>query len=143
MQKHRNLLEVFNQKTTGLVKTAEAARENWRTLCQSAGIPDNTSTDTGLALLQERKELLADFDRWKEVSAECKETAVAVHEYERIVSAKALPLGIEADTTEGVEAGLWKALGRALEAQTQHDHLAAQIESRKIELAEAQQAGLW
>jgi uncharacterized protein YhaN len=47
---------------------------------------------------------------------------------------------VEAEGTLAQESGLWKALGRAREAQTNHDQIAKQIQTGKADLQDAKQA---
>ena len=132
-------LKSFDQKTAGLLKAVEMAEANWTLRCRTTGLPDGTTPDSGLLLLQERKELLTKFDSWKQLSIEAGTVAKAIHRYEQIVCEKAVSLGIEADSTEAQEAGLWNALSEARKAQAEHDQLVSQIEVGKTELTARRQ----
>lgn len=140
LQDRRKQLESFNQKTEGLRKATDTATANWKSRCQTVGLPDNTSPEIGLGLLQERKELLTKFDNWKESSGEANKTKEAIQEYEQRVREQAVSLEIEADAAEAQEAGLWQALSQARIVQTEYDQLAAQIQRGKNDLKDAQQA---
>ena len=88
---------------------------------------------SGLRLLQERKELLATFDRWTTLSSEVEAKAGDIDRYEQSVRDKAVLSGLAVGETESQEAGLWKALSQARNAQTKHDQLTSQItETEKI-----------
>ena len=101
-------------------------------------MPKNISPKSGLVLLQERKELLAKFDSWKEASAKSQRTKEAVRQYEQAVSEKAVALGARGDTTEAQEINLWKMLAKARDTQTRHEQLAEQIKEAKNTLEESQ-----
>lgn len=140
LQTHGKQLELFVQNSAALIKTVDTATANWKSQCQAVGLPSDTSPDSGSNLLEERKQLLSKFDRWKELSAESQKTAEAVHQYEHTVMEKAVALGIQGDTAEGQEAGLWKALTLARKVQAQHEQLAEQIDRANNDLTREQQA---
>ena len=140
LQTHTNQLEIFEQNSATLLKTISTATTNWKSQCQAVGLPVDTSSDSGLSLLEERKQLLATFNRWKELAGESRNTAEAVRGYEQTVMEKAATLEIQGDTTEGQEAGLWKALTLARKVQAQHEQLALQTDRAKHDLKMAQQA---
>ena len=140
LQTHTNQLEIFEQNSATLIKTINAATTNWKSQCQAVGLHTDTSPDSGLNLLEERKKLLTTFDRWKELEGESRKTADAVLQYEQTVKEKALTLNVQGDTTEGQEAGLWKALTLSRKVQAQHEQLVEQIDRAKNDLKTAQQA---
>jgi uncharacterized protein YhaN len=127
----RDELTAVNKKTAVLSVELEAAKADWRTRCQATGFADDTSPEAGLALIQERAELLRKFDHWKECSGEAGEMGARVDDYEKKVSGQASILGVDSETTEGREAALWRLLSAARAAQTAHDQIASQIEDRK------------
>jgi uncharacterized protein YhaN len=139
LQTRGNLLESVEQKSAGLVKAVETSTANWNAQCQTAGLPTDTSPDTGLRLLQERKELLAKFDAWTEYSGEASNTTQAVEKFEQAVESKAAAHNVNGDTVEAQEAGLWNALSQARKAQAESDQFAAQIKKSKTDLADARQ----
>ena len=116
------------------------ARTNWDTQRNAVGLPQNVSAESGLALLQKRKELLAEFDVWRQRSGEAETAQEAVRQYKVKVQAMADILGVESEGTLAQEVGLWKALAKAREAQTNHDQIAKQIQTGKDDLQDAQQA---
>ncbi len=134
----KNDMARFEQRRARLTEVVNASTEKWRSQCAAVGLPAGTSPDAGLALLRERKDLLAQFDKWRELSNKSQWAAEAISQYNRAVSEKAGALGIAADTTEALESALWKALTGARQSQTQHDQLAEQIQKASSELEEAQ-----
>lgn len=135
----RKSLTSLERKSASLLAEVGTATANWRLRCRSAGLSEETTPESGLKLLQERKDLLAKFDNWSKWSGEAAITANSIQQYERRVSERALSLGVEADLTESQEAGLWKALSEARNAQTKHDQLTAQITDARTELTTAKQ----
>ena len=101
-------------------------------------MPEILSPKSGLVLLQERKELLAKFDSWKEASTKSRRIKDAVRQYEQVISEKAVALGARGDTTEAQEIDLWKKLATARDTQTRYEQLAGQIEEAKTTLEESQ-----
>ncbi len=140
IEKRRNELEGVDRTAARLVQEAETAATNWGSQRRAAGLPESISPNSGLSLLQERKELLARYDNWKQLSGEANEVKEALLEYERRVSETAEALSVKADGTEAQEAGLWKALREAREAQAKHDQLVSQIQNGRIELQTAEQS---
>jgi uncharacterized protein YhaN len=102
------------------------------------GISKGLSPKAGLALLQERKELLSKFDSWKKSSATLQKTKDAVGLYEQTVKEKASGLGAAGDTIEAQENDLWKKLAKARADQTRHEQFVSQIESAKDTQGESQ-----
>lgn len=132
----RDLAELEESRSR-LSAEVTAAKRLWKAQCNTVGLPEDTSPDAGLALLAERKELLAKFDEWQQSSGEVQSTTAAIKQYEQSVSAKALALGIEGNTTEVLEAALSKALTSARRAQTRHEQLTEQIGEAEGELEDA------
>jgi uncharacterized protein YhaN len=122
---------------SSLTAAVTAAKKQWKTQCQAVGLPEATSPDAGRALLAERKELLARFDEWQQLSGEVQATTAAIHQYGQSISAMARTLGIQGDTTETLESALWKALTSARKAQTRYEQLAEQIGEAEDELERA------
>lgn len=135
----RNLASL-ERKSAGFLSAVETAKANWLLSCRSAGLSEQTTPDAGLRLLQERKELLANFDHWTKLSNEVEITAGEIERYEQRVRDKAISFGMDADLTESQEAGLWKALSQARKAQTEHDQLMSQILDAKMNLTTATRA---
>ena len=111
----------MDQDRARLAQSVQVAAADWKMQCKVVGLPDGIPPQSGLALLQERKELLSTFDSWSELSAERKTLSQQVREYEKEVAGKAAALGLSGDTTEAQETGLWKALVAARDAQSRHD----------------------
>ncbi|MEI6412974.1 MAG: AAA family ATPase [Pseudomonadota bacterium] len=132
-------LESLDRQSESLLQAIETAEANWRSWCRTAGFPEGMTPDSGQKLLQERKQLLTNFDIWKELSGEAGMMAETVLWYEQRVDEKAASLGIVADLTEAREAGLWKALSLARTIQAAHDQLVFQIQGGKHGLTTAQQ----
>ncbi|MEJ7593118.1 MAG: AAA family ATPase [Planctomycetaceae bacterium] len=138
LAKQRKELATYDQKAATLRQAVEVAEANWKLRCQTVGLSEDTSPESGLKLLQERKELLTKFDSWKQLSGEANAMVELIHRYEQSVSEKALALRIEADSTEGQATGLRNALTQARKSQTEHDQLVVQIQSAKADLTTAQ-----
>jgi uncharacterized protein YhaN len=102
-------------------------------------LPETTSPDVGLSILQERKDLLVKFDDWQKLSGTAQSLTEAISKYEKNVSQKSVSLGIKADTTEALESALWKALAEARKSQQLHYQLAEQIKEKSDDLADAQE----
>ena len=134
----KSQLGPFEQNNTRFTTTVDAALEKWETQCQAVGMPKNSSPKSGLVLLQERKELLVKFDKWKEASTKYQRTAELVRHYEHGVNEKAVALGARGDTTEALEIDLWMTLAKAREIQTRHDQLVDQINEARTTLEESQ-----
>jgi len=134
LEKLKTNLTNLNRKSALLLPAVETAKANWKLWCRSAGLPDGTTPESGLTLLEERRELLTKFDSWTKLSGEVEVTAGEITRYEERVCEKATSLGIEAGSTESQEAELWKALSRARKAQAEHDQLASQIKDAKTDL---------
>lgn len=133
-------LEILTRESTRLATDLDVARTNWEMQRHTVGLPQNISAESGLALLQKRKELLAEFDVWQQRRGEAETAQEAVLQYEVKVQAMADTLGVESDGTLALESGLWKALGKARESQTNHDQIAKQIQTGKADLQDAKQA---
>ncbi len=131
--------DALGRERARMAKAAEAATQDWNAQCKAVGLPEGISPESGLALLQERKELLASFDRWSEWSAEARTLSQQVGDYVREVGETAATLGVKGDTAEAQEAALWKALVAAKDGQTRHDQLAGQVKKAQVELEEKHQ----
>ncbi|MBW6486416.1 MAG: AAA family ATPase [Syntrophobacterales bacterium] len=131
-------LETFEQNNAHFAAAVEAATKKWDAQCQRIGIPKDISPKSGLALLQERKELLVKFDSWKKTSTTLQKTKDAVELYEEDVKEKASALGAAGDTIEAQENDLWKKLAKARADQTRHEQFVSQIEEAKDTLGESQ-----
>ncbi|MEI8372024.1 MAG: AAA family ATPase [Planctomycetota bacterium] len=130
--------EPFEQSNARLATAVDIATTKWAAQCQNADMPKTISPKSGLVLLQERKELLAKFDSWKESSAKSQKSKEAVGQYEQAVSEKSVALGIRGDTTEARESNLWKMLAKARDVHTRHEQLAEQFKEAKNTLEESQ-----
>ena len=133
-------LEELTREAARLAKELDIARENWERQRQAVGLPEKISAESGLSLLQERKELLAKFDLWQQCHNEAANVQDAMRLYEAAVQAVAVSLSIEAEGTVAQESLLWKALSKARAAQTNHDQITIQIQAGRAELNEAKQA---
>jgi len=122
-----------------LIEAVRAATAHWISHCVAVGLPETTSPEVGLTILQERKELLVRFDEWQKLSGTSQLLTEAISKYERSVTEKSVSLGIKAETTEALESALWKALTEARRSQQRQDQLAEQIEDKSNELANAQE----
>ena len=135
-------LASLDRNSPGLLSAIETAEGNWKLRCRSAGLSEDTTPESGLTLLQERKKLLADFDKWCKLSSEAEITAGEIRQYEQSVNEMAVSLEIDANLTESQQAGLWKALSDARTSQTKHDQLTSQVTVAKTDLAIATQAAI-
>jgi uncharacterized protein YhaN len=133
-------LTLHDQHLSRAATIAEAAEENWKSQCRAVGLPEGISPRSGLALLQERAELLEKFNAWKKASTERQKIMEAVRQYERDVNDQCRALGIEGDTTEARVSRLWAALTRGREGQARFEHLSTQIEEAGDELRKSQEA---
>lgn len=133
-------LEIFEQNDTRYTAAVDAETITWENQALTVGLPKNISPKSGLALLQERKELLSNFDSWKAASAKLQRTAEAVRIYEQSVREKAAVFGVKGDTTETQETDLWNELTKARVTQTLHDQLLGQIKDEQEALEEMQAA---
>lgn len=132
----RELAELEENRADLTARTT-VARTQWKAQCKAVGLSEDTSPDAGLLLLEERKELLDKFDEWQQLSGGVQSSTAAIEQYEQSVSAKARALGIEGNTTEVLEAALWKALTSARRAQTRYEQLTEQIGQAASELEDA------
>ena len=132
----RDLAELEESRSS-LTAAVTAAKNQWKAQFKTVGLPEDTSPEAGLALLAERQELLAEFDEWQQLSGEVRSSTAAIEQYEQSVSANARALGIEGNTTEVLESGLWKALTCARAAQTRYEQLTEQIGQAEGELEDA------
>ena len=135
-------LAKFEKSRVRMDKELNTATENWKAQCAAVGLPAGTSPATGLSLLRERKDLLAKFDEWQELSNESRSKAQAVAQYEQTISEQATALGLPGDTTEARESALWQTLTEVRRSQARRDQLAEQIDSASSELTDAQALAL-
>ncbi len=140
LQALRAELTVHDQKLARSAAVAEAAEENWKSQCRTVGLPEGISPRSGLALLQQRAELLEKFNAWKKASTERHKIMEAVRQYELVVNEQCHALGIEGDTTEARVSKLWEALTRSREGQARFEHLSTQIQEAGDELTDIQEA---
>ena len=137
LQAHKKQLKIFEQKSPAFMEAVNKATLKWKSQCQTVGLPENTSPDSGLILLDERKQLFVKFDEWKIILSEAEVTANAVLLYEQNVHDKAIELNTKGDTTETQEGELWKALSQARTDQAKYDQLTEQIQDDKNDLESA------
>ena len=137
IEKLKREMAKLEENRAGLTTAVTAATKHWKAQCKAVGLPEDTSPDAGLALLEERTELLDKFDNWQELTGEAESIADAIEEYEQAVAAKARGLDLEGGTTEALESALWKALTNARKAQTRHDQLTEQVGKAEDKLEEA------
>jgi uncharacterized protein YhaN len=121
-----------------LIEAVRVSTTHWISHCVAVGLPEITSPEVGLSILQERKELLVKFDDWQKLSGTAQLLTAAISKYEKSVSEKSVSLGIKAETTEALESALWKALAEARKSQQRQDQLAEQIKEKSDDLADAQ-----
>jgi uncharacterized protein YhaN len=128
----------LEQSEPSLFEAVNAATKMWKTQCQEAGLSEGTSPGVGLALLRERNDLFSKFEEWRQQSRKQQLAAAAIGDYEQAVAKIAGALGTIGDSTEALEASLWKALASARKIQTSHDLLVEQIKQAQSDLADAQ-----
>jgi uncharacterized protein YhaN len=138
VEKLKSNLASLDRKSEDLRFAVETTSSNWKIRCRTAALSEDTTPESGLKLLQERRELLAKFDHWKTRSAEAEITKSHIRQYEESVSKMAVSLGIDAELTEAREAGLWDVLSEARKTQAQYDQLTSQITDAETELSAAQ-----
>ena len=129
-------VRTLEDKHARLTEAIDTATKNWGTQSQLAGMPENVSHRSGIVLLQERKELLVQFDSWKKITSELQRIKTAVDEYERAVKGNAVSLGAAGDTIEAQEIDLWDALVKARSANARHEQLVEQIDEAQNTLDE-------
>ncbi len=127
----------FEQRRSGLADAVATATAKWRSQCAAVSLAENTSPDAGLAILRERKDLLLKFDEWRVATDKEESLAGEIAVHEQAVRGKANALGVHGETTEALDAALWKALAEARKAQDRHDELARQIDQTEGELSDA------
>lgn len=132
-------LSEYRRSLDGLSREAEDALAEWRSRCQAAGLPMDVLPESGLALLQERKDLLAEYDGWRKVSNRRRKLNEWVQAYEDEVSGLSLALGVEGDTTEARVSRLWKGLERTRDEAAKRRQLQAQIEEAERELSDREE----
>ncbi|MSU34248.1 MAG: hypothetical protein EXS36_03890 [Pedosphaera sp.] len=120
-------LAKFDQSRARLAAAVDTSVAEWKSKSAAVGLPEGTSPDAGLILLRERKDLLAKFDEWRELSNKFQLAADAIAKFEQTVGEIAVALGLKGDSTEAIESALWRALTEARKAQDRHDQLAEQI----------------
>jgi uncharacterized protein YhaN len=131
-------LTKLEQGRARLNHAVTVSTEKWKSQCVSVGLPEGTSPEAGLALLQQRRDLLVKYDGWQEASNKSQITTEAIAQYEENVNELAGTLGIQGDTIEAIQSSLWKALTEARKSKARYDQLAEQIERANRELADAQ-----
>ncbi len=134
----KSQLETFEQNNARFATAVEVAAKKWEAQGQRVGMPKGISPKSGLALLQERKELLVKFDSWKKASTTLQKMKDAAGLYEQAIKEKASALGAAGDTIEAQENDLWKTLGKARTAQTRHDQLVDDLKEAQNTLEESQ-----
>ncbi len=139
LEKSQREIESLTRQSEVLAKTLESAEANWKSESQSAGLPAGTPPASGLALVQERAELIAKFDHWKECAGELGQASEALAAYDARASKIAAQLAINPDGTEARVGALWKSLGSARTAQTEFEQLSSQIQGANEDLALAKQ----
>lgn len=137
LEKLKSNLASLERKSSSLLSAVDMAKANWKLSCRRAGLSEDTTPESGLRLLQERKELITNFDRWAKLSSEVETVTGEIKQYEQTVRDKALSLGMAVGETESQEAGLWNALSKARIAQAEHDQLTSQIKDAKMSLTMA------
>jgi uncharacterized protein YhaN len=140
LQLLKSQLETFHQNSERVSKAGDTASDLWKSLCQSIGLPEDISPNSGLALLRERTEILIKFDTWKKLSTKSQKTAQAIRQYEQAVNDRCNALGIKGDTTESQVSRLWDALTQGREAQTRYNQLSGQINEAKSDLTGIQES---
>ena len=138
LERTKGELARLEQSRARLTEEVNVSAEKWKLQCAVVGLPEDTSPDAGLALLRERKDLLARFDEWRVLSQRSQSTAEVVAQYEATATEKAIALGMTGDTTETLEFALWKALTTARQSQTRYEQLAEQIRLTRSELEDAE-----
>lgn len=134
----KNEISKLEKSSVQLANAVNNSMEKWKQQCAAVSLPEGTSPHAGLVLLRERKDLLAKFDEWQELSSKSQTTIQAIAQYEKHVEQKAAALGITGDTNEALESGLWKLLSEARKSQERFDQLDEQVEEANNELEKAQ-----
>lgn len=128
--------EPLDQENARLASEVESTQKKWVEQCVPIGMPESITPKSGLSLLQERERLLECFDNWKETCAKSKHLVETIREYESEVSRKADALGVQADSIEAREAGLWKGLSAARTEQARYEQLDSQLQEARSDLEE-------
>ncbi len=137
LDKARKDLAKLDQSRASLLEMGRQAAGQWRAQCQALGLAHETAPDAGLILLQERRELVAQFDQWQEMTRSRQLTAEKIRTYEQAIEKCADTLGISGDSTEALESDMWKALTQARKVHVTRAGLIEQIGQINADLSEA------
>ena len=130
-------LAKLEKSRSRLAEDVSILTAKWNTQCLVVGLPELTSPEAGRTLLQERKELLVKFDQWQKLSKESQSMIESISQYEKDVVTRSVALDIKGDTTEALDAALWRALTDARKSQERRDQMDEQIIKISNELTDA------
>ena len=118
----------------GLSKSVETARTVWQAQCRVLNLPIEVSTETGLALLDQRKRLVGEFDAWASLQRAIKGKQQAIRKYETGIQVLADGMGLAGGAVEVREAALWAALETARAHHTRQTQAQADREQELEQL---------
>ena len=133
-------LEKLAAARAGLTESAAAAHRDWQQACQVFGLPPETGVETGLALLEQRRNLVAVYDVWSALQQEIREKQQAMDRYTAAVNALADAFGLAAGTLEVRESALWTELENARALDSLQNQLQNDLEQELTQLPGAEQA---
>ena len=140
LEEMQSQLSFLEQEGALLVDAEKAAAAAWSARRKDAGLPQSLSPSGALKLLEDRQNLVEEFDVWRELAAEGSRVEAMVSGYEADLAAAAEAAEIEADTVEGKAAALWRTFTASREAAVKREELTRQNDEVSEELALAQSA---
>ncbi|MEA3275148.1 MAG: AAA family ATPase [Pseudomonadota bacterium] len=123
-----------------LIQSKELARAAWQAQCAVLGLPTEASTGTGLALLDQRKQVVGKLDAWTGLQPGIDGTRKAISEFETHVHTLADGIDLAAGAVEVRESALWAALEAARARQTRQTQAQADLEQESEQLPRVQEA---
>jgi uncharacterized protein YhaN len=122
-----------------LAETLSAARADWQTCCEAAGLI-GLGTASTLSLVEERKQLVAQLDALRGLREAIGAKQRAIADYEESVRSLAQRLGLLPGSIDVQEAALWEALEAAQARRAQQVQAAADLEDLRAQIIRYEQA---
>ncbi len=117
-----------------LTKALIATTEAWQARCRDLHLGADLNPEAGLALIEQRRALVARFDHWKLTGTEASQMQMDVRTFEGHASALAHDFKLEPGSTETLVAALWRLLGEARDVAYKHRSITGQLETAKVKL---------
>ena len=121
-----------------LREVADGTRDTWHRRCEALDLSGDLSPDQNLALLDQRKQLVAELDDWNALRQARQAKARAIEDYEATVQALADALSIAAGAVPVREHALRQALDDARERQTRQDQARSDLTAESEQVASLQ-----